>query len=221
MFWYILLYIIFFIPSRLLYPTRVLNKQNMPKKRAILSCNHLSMIDPVYIAIYSRRKAHFFAKKELAKNRFLRFLVPAVGSVFVERGEADIAAVKKVLQILKKDKILMIFPEGTRNKTGEDIQELKTGAVTFAVKTDTPVIPVIVWRRPKAFRRNFIYYGKPISFAQYKDVKMSHAEKAEATAVLTEKMAEAKRELRDYLLKKRPRLLKRHEAKQAGENKNK
>ena len=214
---YLFLWITLFLPTRILYPTRVINQKFMPKKRGILACNHLSMIDAVYVAVYTKRKMHFFAKKELQKNFMLRWMVPGVGSVFVERGQADIAAVKKVLQILKKEKILLIFPEGTRNLTTEDIKELKTGAVTFSVKTGAPIVPIIIWRRPKFFRRNYIYFGKPFSFEQFKDIRMTHDDKAAATAILTEKMAETKEELRQWLLKKRPHLLKRHEAEMSRE----
>ena len=199
-------------------PTKVINKKRMPKKRGILACNHLTMIDPVYVAVYTKRKMHFFAKKELKRNFMLRWMIPGVGSVFVERGQADIAAVKKVLRLLKNEKILLIFPEGTRNLSSEDIMELKTGAVTFSVKTDAPIVPVIMWRRPKAFQRNFIYFGEPFSFEKYRGVKMTHDEKAEATAFLTEKMARTKEELRQWMLKNRPRLLRKHEGQMANKD---
>lgn len=209
---YYFYWILFFIPFRLFLPSRVINRKNRPKKRAILSCNHLSAVDPFVIGIHTRRRMHFFAKKELAKSRFLRIMVPAIGSVFVERGQADVGAMKKTLKILKEDNVLMIFPEGSRSKNNEEMQELKAGAVTFAVKTDTCVIPVILWRRPKFLRRNFIYYGRPASFSQY-NARMTPEEKQEATLALTEKMTEAKQELRAWLAEKRPRLLARHERK--------
>ena len=208
---YYFLYALFYIPSRIFLPARVINKKNRPKKGAILACNHLSAIDPIAIGMYTTRKMHFFTKKELSKNWFFRIMIPAVGSFFVERGKADIGAVKKSLKILNDGKVLMIFPEGHRNMDSDVIQELKAGAVTFAIKTDTRVIPVIIWRRPKACRRNFIYYGEPISFSQYKDVKMTQEDKRAATMILTQKMAAAQEELRAYLLSKRPRLLKRYE----------
>lgn len=198
------------LPGRLLFPSRVLNRNNIPQKRAILSCNHLSLIDPVIVGLHTRRHLHFFAKKELSKNFIMRWLVPSIGGVFVERGEADIAAIKKVLRTLKEDKVLIIFPEGRRNKDSEDMQELRAGAIMFAVKTGAPVTPVILWRRPKPFRRNFIYYGTPVSFDEYRGVKMTREQKARATVTLTQKMNEAKEELHALLKVKKPRLYARY-----------
>jgi len=211
MFFYYFMRVLFYIPSRIFLPARNINKKNMPKKRAILSCNHLSFIDPVAIGMYNRRRMRFFAKKELSKNWFMRWAVPTIGSVFVDRGQADVAAVKQVLQILKNDNVLMIFPEGTRNKDGAEMQELKTGAIMFAIKTDTKITPVIMWRKPKALRRNFIYYGEPIDLSRYKGVKMTPEEKWEATAILTDKMGGAREELSRWLMEKRPGLYRRHE----------
>ena len=215
---YYFYWLIIWLPCHIFFPARVINKKNMPKKGAILSCNHFAGIDPIFIGIYTVRKMHFFAKKELAKNWFLRVMAPAVGSIFVERGKADIGAVKKTLKVLNDDKVLMIFPEGSRNKDNEEMLELKAGAVTFSVKTDTNITPVIMWRRPKAFRKNFIYYGKPFGFSQYTGVKMTHEDKREATIFLTQKMAETQEELRAYLLKKRPKLVARYERKRMTNN---
>lgn len=217
MFLYFLYWIILYIPIHLLFPSRVVNRKNKPRKRAILACNHLSAIDPVVVGLYTRRRLHFFIKKELSKNWFMRVNVPLVGSIFVERGQADVGAIKKTLKILKEDNVLMIFPEGRRNKDGGEMQELKAGAVTFAVKTGACVIPVILWRKPKVFRRDYIYYGAPVSFSQYENTRMGQEEKREATLILTEKMAGAKEELRAWLAAKRPRLLKRHERKTKNE----
>ncbi len=219
-FLYYLVWSLVFLPFRLLFPAKVINKKNIPQKRSIIACNHLALIDPVIIAVHTRRMLHFIAKKELQRVPVLGPIIPAAGSVLVERGTADVAAVKKILKILKDDKVLVIFPEGTRNKQDEgEMQELKSGAIMFAIKTGSPITPVIIWRRHKLFRRNYVYYGRPFTLDAYKGLKMGHIEKAAANALLSEKMEKARGELNEWLKAKRPRLYKSYCAKHSAEEK--
>lgn len=91
-----------------------------------------------------------------------------MGAIPVRRGEADIESVKQVLKVLKDGKQLLIFPEGTRNK--EDTQEMaefKTGTARFAIKTKVPVVPMIYYHSPKAFRKNWLYVGEPFTLEEF------------------------------------------------------
>ena len=219
MFLYYVIWCLIFLPFRILFPAKVINKKNMPAKRGIIACNHLALIDPAILAVHTGRHLHFIAKKELSRVPIFGAAIPKAGSVLVERGVPDVVAVKKVLKILKDDKILAVFPEGTRNKQdSEDMQELKSGAVMFAIKTDSEITPVIIWRRHKLFRRNFIYCGKPFALSAYKGVKMTSIEKGAATALLSDKMAAAREELNLWLQEKRPRLYARYLKKHNAEN---
>ena len=64
---------------------------------------------------------------------------------------------KEVLAELKKGKNIIIFPEGTRNKTqSENLQDIKSGVVFFADRAKCNIVPMIIKHRIKPFRKNEI-----------------------------------------------------------------
>ena len=69
------------------------------------------------------------------------------------------------MNALKNDEGITIFPEGTRNKSGENLQELKSGAALFALKGRASVVPIILLHKQRVFRRNYMYVGKQIGRA--------------------------------------------------------
>ena len=79
----------------------------------------------------------------------------------MDRGHADVHAVKEALKWLKEDQKLLIFPEGTRVHEGESV-EGKSGAALFATRTGTPLVPVYVSRKKYWFRPSPVVIGTPI-----------------------------------------------------------
>ena len=58
---------------------------------------------------------------------------------------------------------IVIFPEGTRNHGDpKEMLELKTGLAVFAAKSGAPVLPVVIWRKPRILRKNYMYIGEPV-----------------------------------------------------------
>lgn len=163
---YLLFYIIFCIPVLLLMPTRVINRHNFPKSKKqgfVVCANHLSNFDVVLFDIYFARKIYYLSKIELFKNRFVGWIIRGLGGIKIDRSINDVGAYKNAIKILKNNKPLGVFPEGTRNKGDENgnMQDAKSGAIVFASKTGTPIIPMAIYRRPKLFRSNKILVGEP------------------------------------------------------------
>lgn len=101
-----------------------------------------------------KKEAHALAKYELFTNPVAGWFLHKMGAIPVRRGEADIESVKQVLRVLKDGKQLLIFPEGTRNKEGtQQMAEFKTGTARFAIKAKVPIVPMIYYQSPKAFRK--------------------------------------------------------------------
>lgn len=132
--------------------------------------NHISHLDPVYIAAYYPKTLHYMAKKELFKGKFLKWLLEHVGAFPVNRDAADLGAVKKALKFLKEKESMGIFPEGGRVDKWDE-QALKQGAAFLALRSKTPVLPVAIFGtkqakpRGKSFIRPVkvrIMYGPPI-----------------------------------------------------------
>ena len=172
MYWFA--YIISFLFIRFLYPCRIVNKENIKDGGMILVSNHMSNLDGVYIAEYlPYRKHYFLAKKELFKGKLLAKFMEAIGGIKVDRQKVDLSAIKTALSVLKQGKKLVIFPEGTRNKENESLQEIKNGTAMLAIKGQVPIIPLNIAKRGKAFRRQRIFVGKPFELAEFYGQKLS------------------------------------------------
>ena len=147
----------------LLIPTKVVGKENLIKEgRVILACNHMTFWDPVLLIAHIKRKISFVGKKEIFKNKFARWIFKKLGVIEIDRENIDLTSIKAIMKILKEDKVLGIFPEGTRNRTSEELLPFKEGTTMFAERTDSPIIPIIIEKRPKLFRRNKIIIGEPL-----------------------------------------------------------
>lgn len=142
----------FFI--RILYRVEVEGDAFLERDRAyIIAANHLSYLDPIVVAmVFSNYQIHYLGKKELFKGKLLSKLFSALGVVPVDRSKNDITAVKNVLRLLKNNKILGIFPQGTRIRS-EDEDRSKAGLGMFAIKTDTDIVPVSIESTYKPFSR--------------------------------------------------------------------
>ncbi len=174
---------------KLFYPTKVIGKENLPKGKAVLVCNHYRMVDVAVLGVNIKKPLNFMGKKELFKNKFLKLLLTKLNGFPVDREKPDLSAIRQGLKILKDDKYLAIFPEGTRNKSGGDeLQHIKNGAVFFAVKGNAPVIPMMLLKRPQFLRFNTLIIGKPLSLNQYSDKKLDEESSNEAANIIFNEM---------------------------------
>lgn len=143
--------------------------ENLPKEGGFVLCaNHISALDPICISsrLPRERDLAFLAKKELFENKLLKMLVEALGAIPVDRGSADIAAIRSSMQALKDGKCLIIFPQGTRSKDNTPTPML-TGAAMIALRGNVPVIPCYIDGPYRAFRHIEIRFGKPLDLSAY------------------------------------------------------
>lgn len=108
------------------------------------------------------------AKEELFSVPVLGKIVPHLNAFPVKRGMSDREALRKGLGILKDGKVLGLFPEGTRSKTGEMGKGL-AGAGFFALRSDAHVVPCAIIGPYKAFKKLKVVYGKPIDMESIKE----------------------------------------------------
>ena len=118
-------------------------RSNMPTKGAVvLIANHRHWSDIVLMALAAYpRQVHFMAKSEYGHNKLLDWLIHHLGSFTVERGEADMRAIKTALGYLRKGEVVGIFPEGTRNRQSE-LLPFKEGAFLLASRAKAKVVPL-------------------------------------------------------------------------------
>ncbi len=164
-----------------LYRIKVIGKENFPKEGGVLLCtNHIDNLDPPVVGITCPRTVHFMAKEELFSKPILKTLLPQVQSYPVKRGMSDRNAFRQTLKLLKDGKVVGLFPEGTRSKTGE-IGKGLAGAGFFALKGgDAKVIPCAIVGPYKAFSQLKVVYGEPIDMTPYRERKASAEEVTDA-----------------------------------------
>ncbi|MBQ9832617.1 MAG: 1-acyl-sn-glycerol-3-phosphate acyltransferase [Clostridia bacterium] len=146
----------------LIFHPKVCGAKNLfVKGKAIIVCNHRSLLDPVLLAITTLRPIHFMAKAELFESKLGNLFFRSLYAFPVHRKTADLTSLKKALKVLEQNKIFGIFPEGKRAVTGE-LDEFEKGASLLAVKSKSPIIPVYI--QPESYRSLFpkMRVGEPI-----------------------------------------------------------
>ena len=113
------------------------------KGKAILACNHISMVDPVLIELLSPRLVHFMAKAELFKSRFQQVFFGWLCAFPVNRKEPDVLSIQSALHVLNRGQILGIFPEGKRSVTYE-LDQFERGTAFLALRSGAPVVPIYI-----------------------------------------------------------------------------
>jgi len=153
---------------RLFYGHKVIGAENVPKDgRVILAANHICWIDPLFVTRVTRRYLNFMGKAELFENPIFAAFLRSVRSFPVKRGQVDRDAYRKTMDILKAEEPLVIFPEGTRNTSG-NMLPLQSGAARFSLQTDTPIVPVAIIGSEYVFKKwffskkTFSVVGEPI-----------------------------------------------------------
>lgn len=177
------------IPVKIFYPTKLINKKNIPKGRCIIASNHRSNMDAVLLGANTWEKKYYLAKKELFKGKLKSAILKSLGGIKIDRQANDVGAIKNALSVLKKDKKLVIFPEGRRNGD-EMLGEIKQGIAMLAIKGQAPIVPMYISKKAKIFRRNKIFFGQPFTLEQFYGVKLSGEVLEEATGIVEAKMKE-------------------------------
>src|SRR3954449_10762278 len=172
---------------RLYFRISIVGREHIPKEGGvILASNHRSFLDPFVVGICLKRPIYFVAKKELFDKRLTGWFLNCLGAFPIRRGESDEESMETAKQILERGDALVIFPEGTRHRTGS-LGRPKRGVGRLALETGAPVIPVAVhgtdrarrgWRiRPVKVK---VRYGRPLTFPRADNPPKSLA--AEVTA---------------------------------------
>ena len=151
---------------KLMFFYKVKGRENVPKKGAYIMCsNHLSNHDPIMLGVCFPRQIYYMAKAELFRNPIGGQIIRWLGAFPVNRGAGDGKAINEAEEVVKKGRLLGIFIEGTRSKTGEFLRP-KSGAAIVAHQMNVPIIPVCITPKDKTikiFKKVTVSIGKPMT----------------------------------------------------------
>ncbi len=175
-----------------LMPTKVVGGEKLDREgRYILACNHQTAMDIPLLIAKCPRVINFMAKALFFEGR------PVIGYLFrkmhafpVHPASSDLKSLKHAVEVLNRDEVLGIFPQGRRVKQSPVIDrgEMFSGMAFIALKAKSDIIPVMFTRPPLVFRRNILKVGEPIKYEDYKERRLKQDVLEEITDELCARM---------------------------------
>ena len=145
---------------RAIFPLEIHGREYLTDEAVVLCPNHTNAVDPILLAcaMPGSTLLRIMAKKQLMGVPVIGWLIGKLGGFGVDRGNSDINAIKTAIRALKDGWKLMIFPEGTRVKEGEEV-DAKGGAAMIAIRSGVKMQPVYIAPNKRPFRRSKIVFG--------------------------------------------------------------
>lgn len=182
----------------------VVGVHHIPREGGVLLVsNHVSFLDPVIVGSAANREIHYMARSNAFSIPGIGPLISAYNAYPVNRGAADLGALRKTISLLKAGNVVLIFPEGTRSADGT-LGAARDGACFIAHRAGVPTIPAfhsgaerMLPRGSKCPRRTqlTVAFGTPIELTPGKSES-----KRDMYKQMGEQMMQAIAELRDNAL---------------------
>jgi len=177
----------------------IVGLENVPSKGpCLIASNHESYFDFFIIAAALNRRISFLAAEKFYKNRVWKLINDCMGSIKVDRyASFSVSTYRCIKDEVKRDKIIGIFPEGTRSPDGKLLRG-KPGVAHFAIKLGLPVVPVglvgtyDILPKEKAIpnlSKAIVKFGEPVSYSHLQGIPLDQDELQDVTDDIMRKIA--------------------------------
>jgi 1-acyl-sn-glycerol-3-phosphate acyltransferase len=178
---------------RSLFRLRAEGTENLPSDGGyVLAANHNSNFDPwpLGLPLWPQRFLRFMAKSELYWWP-LKHVINAGGGFPVRRGERDVEAINRAVDLARAGYVVAMFPEGTRQRKGlvkRHQPKAHTGAARIALEAGVPLVPVAIAGTDRLSRLGplRVRYGRPLDLDDLRDKEASVAAREATERLMTE-----------------------------------
>ena len=202
------------LPGKLLlqniFNVRVFQNDPLPERNVIIATNHHNWVDPLLITFFWPTDLDFMyigprdANANTAWKKWLYDRYPGVILTEQRSGWPGRNAYRSVLKGLESGKSLVIFPEGDAFPVEGEMQPFANGAIHFALKTGTPIIPVGLCGTAELYFRKYLLMriGSPFIVPQASHIHKAQVEEFNET--LREKIRDLIRDYHDPQITRKP-----------------
>jgi 1-acyl-sn-glycerol-3-phosphate acyltransferase len=166
--------------------------ENLPDGGFVLAANHTSNFDPwpLGIPLFPHRQLRFMAKSELF-NPILKPILVGGGAFPVRRGQADLEAIGRAVELVRDGEVVVMFPEGTRRKKGlrkKHEARAHTGSARIALTAGVPLVPAAIKGTDRLSRLAplRVAYGRPIPLDDLRGREISPAAREATERLMAE-----------------------------------
>lgn len=161
--------LLFYLPFKLLFWTRWLNKKELRKYRGkpvILAMNHRNALDGPVLVVDVWRKSNFWIKGDCFKSKLSNWFFRNLGGIPV-KSSAELSLMRDSQKVLQKKHALIIMPEGHRSFNVDNNLKIQNGIAMAALHSGVPIIPMVTDRPFRLFRLTRVKVGQAIDVSQY------------------------------------------------------
>lgn len=170
--------------------------ENVPLEGGcLLMGNHQGMFDVIALGATTPRSLSIVYKKELHNVPILKQVYACTKSFAMDREDVrqSLTVIQNVIAEVKQGRAYVIFPEGTRSKTGNAMREFHAGTFRTAIKAKVPVVPLafidcykVLDQKGSAPMKAQLHYLPPVMPEEFEGMKA-----AELAALVQQRIADA------------------------------
>lgn len=186
---------VFKYPMQFVFRVHVSGAENIPPDEGFVLCaNHTSMCDVIVLAVAMDRQIRYMAKKEVLKVPVVGAFLRSLGAFAVDRGAADVGAIKKADSIIEDGGVVCMFPQGHRYpKVAVRNTSFRNGVGLISYRAHCGVMPAYIKTSSgvvRFFRRTDVVFGEFITNAELGFEKGGNSEYKRASETIFERICD-------------------------------